>query len=163
MQHIERFQSSSSPWRAATIAVGAIAVVELVGLLVLGGVRLAPAQTHASAPVRAAAKPAHTAPPTLPSNPLRPRSHVRVLVLNGNGVAGAAAAEASTLRVAGYRIGGATNAPAHAGRSLVMYAPGWAKEARRLARDTSVRSVAPLDGLKPSQLRGSKLVLLLGT
>ena len=89
---------------------------------------------------------------------------VKVLVLNGNGVAGAASAAAQHLEVAGYRIGGATNAQRHDyARSMVMYVPGWVKEARRLAHDTGVRIVAPLDGLGPRQLRGSKIVLLLGT
>jgi hypothetical protein len=41
--------------------------------------------------------------------------------------------------------------------------PGWVKEARRLAHDAGVRMVAPLDGLPPQQLKGSKIVLLLGT
>jgi hypothetical protein len=43
-----------------------------------------------------------------------------------------------------------------------MFVPGWIKEARRLARDAGVRMVAPLDGLRPAQLKGSVLVLLLG-
>jgi hypothetical protein len=44
-----------------------------------------------------------------------------------------------------------------------MFVPGWLKEARRLARDTGVRLVAPIDGVRRSQLRGSKIVLLLGS
>jgi hypothetical protein len=89
---------------------------------------------------------------------------VRVLVLNGNGVSGAASSAAQRLQVEGYRIGGATNAQRHNyARSMVMFVPGWIKEARRLARDTGVRLVSPLDGLPVSQLRGSKVVLLLGT
>jgi LytR cell envelope-related transcriptional attenuator len=84
--------------------------------------------------------------------------------MNGNGVAGAASDAASRLQVEGYRIGGATNAPRHDyARSMVLYVPGWAKEARRLAHDAGVRLVAPIDGLPRSQLKGSKLVLLLGT
>jgi hypothetical protein len=96
--------------------------------------------------------------------PLRPRARVKVLVLNGNGVAGAASAEAQHLELAGYRVGGATNAQRHDyAQSMVMYVPGWVKEARRLAHDAGVRMVAPLDGLPPQQLKGSKIVLLLGT
>jgi hypothetical protein len=41
--------------------------------------------------------------------------------------------------------------------------PGWVKEARRFARDTGVRLVAPVDGLTPAKLKGSKIVLILGT
>jgi hypothetical protein len=97
------------------------------------------------------------------SVPLRPRSHTRVLVLNGNGVGGAASAAAARLQAEGYRIGGATNAQRHDyARSMIMFVPGWNKEARRLAHDAGIAMVAPVDGLKPSQLRGSQVVLLLG-
>jgi hypothetical protein len=167
VQHVHRFPSAS-PWRAATIVLGAVAALELVGLLVVGGVRLAPAHHGTAAAPAAAKKPAvrHAKAkiPTVAPTPLRPRAHVRVLVLNGNGVTGAAASAAATLRVEGYRIGGAENAQRHNyARSVVMYVPGWAKEARRLARDIRIRTVSPLDGMVPSKLKGSKLVLLLGT
>jgi hypothetical protein len=79
-------------------------------------------------------------------------------------VQGAASSEASRLQVHGYRIGGAENAQRHDyARSMVMYVPGWVKEARRLARDTGIRLVAPIDGLGSGQLKGSKIVLILGT
>jgi hypothetical protein len=164
----------TSPWRAATFVVGAVAVFELVALLVLAGIRLAPTHpgrapaSHATTAVRThagrAAAPARAHARRTAPHPLRPRGRVRVLVLNGNGIAGAAGAEAQRLTVAGYRVAGATNAPRHDyARSLVMYVPGWAREAHRLAHDAGVQAVAPLDGLRVSQLRGSKLVLLLGT
>jgi hypothetical protein len=165
VQHVHRFPSSS-PWRAATVALGAVAALELVGLLVLGGVRLAPAHHGTAAPAAKQPVARHAKPkiPTVAPSPLRPRGHVRVLVLNGNGVAGAAASTASTLKLEGYRIGGAENAQRHDyARSVVMYVPGWAKEARRLARDIRIHAVTPLDGMVRSKLRGSKLVLLLGT
>jgi hypothetical protein len=88
---------------------------------------------------------------------------VRVLVLNGNGVNGAAAAQAARLQADGYRIAGATDAQRHDyATSMVMFAPGWAKEAHRLARTAGVRLVAPVDGLSTTQLRGAKVILLLG-
>ena len=40
-----------------------------------------------------------------------------------------------------------------------MFVPGYAQEARRLARDAGVHIVAPLDGLRAAQLKGSKLVV----
>jgi hypothetical protein len=166
MQQVHYFPSSS-PWRVATLAVGAVALVELVALLVVGGVRLAPSHRTVAASASPAKTPA--AKPAVhvklaPTHPLRPRGHVRVLVLNGNGVSGAAAAAAQRLEVEGYRIGGATNAARHDyAKSMVMFVPGWAKEARRLARDAGVPLVTPLDGLKATQLKGSKIVLLLGT
>jgi hypothetical protein len=167
MQHVEHF-SREFPWRTTTLVVGAIAVVELFALIGIGAVRLAPhAKAAAAAPAKATPRPApakHRAAPPVPTHPLRPRSSVRVLVLNGNGVPGAAATEASHLQVYGYRIGGAQNAQRHDyARSMVMYVPGWVKEARRLARESGVRLVAPIDGLPRAQLRGSKIVLILGT
>ena len=164
MQHAEQL-STSFPWRTATLVVGAVAAAELVALIGIGAVHLAPKPSHASA-VAAKPKPAvhvhKVAPP--PSHPLRPRSSVRVLVLNGNGVQGAASSEATRLQVDGYRIGGAQNAQRHDyAQSMVMYVPGWVKEARRLAHESGVRLVAPIDGLKPAQLRGSKIVVILGT
>jgi hypothetical protein len=165
VQHAESIPSSF-PWRTATFSVGAVAAVELVALLALGGVRLAPAH-HEKAGARHSVEAAHTTVRHLaatPTHPLRPRARVRVLVLNGNGVSGAAAGAAQRLEVEGYRVGGASNAQRHDyAQSMVMYVPGWIKEARRLARDAGVRIVAPIDGMRPSQLRGSKVVLLLGT
>ena len=159
------------PWRAAAVLASGIALVELVALIAIGLIHLAPKATaepkaglrhtaaHAARHVRARAVPKVK----VHAGPLRPRSHTRVLVLNGNGVGGAAAAEAARLQAAGYRIGGATNAQRHDyARSMVMFAPGWIKEARRLAHDAGVRVVAPVDGLRPSQLRQSQVVLLLG-
>jgi hypothetical protein len=151
------------PWRIAAIAVGVVATIELIALLGVGLVRLAP-RPAASAAVRTHA---HLAPkpsaPRVPSHPLRARSAVRVLVLNGNGVQGAAGAAASHLELQGYRIGGTRNAARHDyARSLVLYVPGWINEARRLARDAGIHVVSPVDGLRPSMLKGSKLVVVLG-
>jgi hypothetical protein len=167
VQHTYTFPTAS-PWRTATLVVGAVAVVELLALLVVGGIRLAPSHHASSAAAPARTQPAHAEKKVhvklAPTHPLQPRGRVRVLVLNGNGVSGAAAAAASRLQLAGYRIGGATNAQRHDyAQSMVMYVPGWRKEARRLARDAHVRMVAPIDGLPKSQLKGSKIVLLLGT
>jgi hypothetical protein len=164
VQHAEHI-SPPFPWRTATFAVAAVAAVELVALIAIGGVRLAPSH-HATPVVKSHARTTrpvrHVA--SVPSHPLRPRAHVRVLVMNGNGVSGAASSAAQRLEVEGYRIGGATNAPRHDyARSMVLYVPGWVKEARRLAHDTGVRLVAPVDGMRPSRLRGSKIVLLLGS
>ena len=165
--------STPFPWRAVAVLAAGLALVELVALIAIGLVHLAPRATAEPTPkAKTAAAVAH--PPRhvhvrvvhtvkVPSVPLRPRSGVRVLVLNGNGVSGAASAEAARLESRGYRIGGATNAERHDyARSMVMFVPGWIKEARRLAHDTGVRMVAPVDGLHPAQLKGSGVVLLLG-
>jgi hypothetical protein len=166
-------RSTPFPWRATTVVAGAVALAELVALIAIGLAHFAPsparATSSASKPPAATpaarptkVRPRHVALP--PAVPLRPRSSVRVLVLNGNGVSGAAAAQAARLQGVGYRIGGATNAQRHDyASSMIMYVPGWVKEARRLARETGIRMVAPIDGLRPAQLKGSRLVLLLGS
>lgn len=164
MEHAEALPTPF-PWRAATVLVGAVAVAELIALVAIGLAQLAPSHDTAAAP---AAKPArHVAAPKpqpVPQHALRPRTAVRVLVLNGNGVSGAAAAAASSLQSHGYRIADATNAQrSDYANSMVMFVPGWVKEARRLARDAGIRMVAPVDGLRPAQLKGSKVILLLGS
>jgi len=170
--------SSRSPWRTATIVVGALAAIELVAIALLGGARLAQLvrplvpHTHAAAaaakaaPARTYASAAHVTPlhvPKIPTHPLLPRARVPVLVLNGNGVSGAAATEAARIRSLGYAYPAARNAPRHDyARSMVLFVPGYLAEARRLARDARVGIVAPLDGIRRSALRGSKLVVILG-
>ena len=165
------------PWRAATLVAGGVALLELFGLLAVGAVlvarhtttRVAATATHGvkhhTAPRRhVAAIPAKDRFEAVPLGPVRARAHVRVLVLNGNGVAGAAHAEAARLQALGYPIGGAANAPRHAySRSMVMYVPGYVQEARRLSREIGIRLVAPVDGLTPASLRTARLVVLLGS
>jgi LytR cell envelope-related transcriptional attenuator len=153
------------PWRAATVVVGAVALVELVALIAIGAIQLAPsAKPVVQHTVRVSrTRAAVPAPAKVPSVPLRPRARVHVLVLNGNGVSGAAALTAARLQGDGYRIAGATNAQRHDyASSMVMYVPGWVREARRLARETGIRIVSPVDGLRRAQLRGSTVILLLG-
>ena len=86
-----------------------------------------------------------------------------MLVLNGNGISGAAGAEASLLLGRGYRSTDAVNAPAGYATSLVLFRPGWQREAGRLGRDAGIRLVAPLDGTLPRADAGYQLVVVLGT
>jgi hypothetical protein len=46
---------------------------------------------------------------------------------------------------------------------MVMFVPGYLEEARRLARETGIKLVAPVDGLTTSTLSASRLVVLLGS
>ena len=86
-----------------------------------------------------------------------------MLVLNGNGVAGAAAATGQLVRQKGYVIaaGGQRDASDYR-RSVVMYRPGYAREAARFARDLSVKIVSPLDGLRKKDLMGAHVAIVLG-
>jgi LytR cell envelope-related transcriptional attenuator len=169
VQHAEPIPTSF-PWRGAALVVGAIAAIELLVLIGIVALNLvpkhavtrtaAPAKTQHVRPLRHAAKTARV----VPSVPLRARSRVHVLVLNGNGVQGAASTEAARLQSAGYRIGGSENAQRHDyARSMVLYVPGWVKEARRLAHDTGIKLVAPVDGLTPAKLKASQAVVILGS
>jgi hypothetical protein len=152
------------PWRRATIAVTVVASVELIviaafGIAVLGNPLAGHLRETAAAatPRKRAATPA---PAT--KKPILERNELSVMVLNGNGVAGAAHAAADKVRARDYLIGNVGNAEATSPRSIVMYRPGYAAEGARLARDLRVRVVRPLDGMNPAQLMGSHLVLILG-
>lgn len=163
MEHAQQLPRTF-PWRAATLVLGAIAAFELVALVAIGAVRIAPA--HKAAPVVHAQEPpvvpVHI--PAPPSHPMKSRAQTAVLVLNGNGKQGAAGTQAMSLQTLGYAIASAENAPRHDyAQTMVMYVPGFLPEARRLARDLDVRLVAPVDGLTPAGLKGSKLVVLLGS
>jgi len=95
--------------------------------------------------------------------PLRPRSRISVLVLNGNGISGAAGGEATGLLAHGYRHAVPADAPSlHYARSLVLYRPGWQREADRLARDVRIPTVAPLDGRIAPAYAHVPLVVILG-
>jgi hypothetical protein len=83
------------------------------------------------------------------------------MVLNGNGVPGAAHEAASRVRSRGYSIGDVGNANrTDYMRSVVMYRPRFRGEALRLARDLRIKLVGPLDGLGVRDLMGAHLVVV---
>jgi hypothetical protein len=159
------------PWRTAAYVAGAIAAIELLLLLGIGGGKLTgwvadrielAAKEQALAPAaQDRAKPVARRPASV-AVAKRPRSKTVVLVLNGNGRTGAAASAASRVQSRGYRIGAVTNAPRQVPRSIVMYRPGFAGEGRRLGKDLGVRLVTPLDGMRGSQLGRAHVVLIVG-
>jgi hypothetical protein len=142
-------------------------MLELVGLLIVAIALLAkPVLHHAQKEARAAAtKPAVVKKPAAATKvgPLLPRRRVSVTVLNGNGVSGAAAAEASRVRARGYIVGVVGNAPHGSyGQTVVMYRAARRGEALRLARDLQIRRVSPLDGLRRRDLHSAKLAIIIG-
>jgi hypothetical protein len=158
------------PWRTAAYIAVAVAVVELLLLLLIGGGKLVgwasnrvelAAQEHVLAPVKQA-KPATTRKHAAAPVAKRPRSKTVVRVLNGNGRTGAAASAAARVHSRGYRIGDVTNAPELVPRSIVMYKPGFAGEGRRLGRDLGVKLVTPLDGMRARDLGRAQVVFILG-
>jgi LytR cell envelope-related transcriptional attenuator len=153
-------------WRTATVAMSVVAAIEFVGLAVLGVALLGnPLASHLEARAAAAAAPRVRAASPLPkaSQAKLARSQTSVIVLNGSGRTGAAAAEARVVKARGYMVGGVGNASRMDYRhTLVMYRPGYGSEGARLARDLRIRVVSPLDGMRVSRLAGAHLVLILG-
>jgi hypothetical protein len=151
------------PWRTATLVACGVAAFELVLLLIIAVALLSkPLTAHAKE--AALNREVGTAIPERPE-PKRTtlsRRQTSVLILNGNGISGAAAAEASRARARGYQVAGTANAPRTYGRTVVMYRAGHRPEAKRLAADMGVTLVGPLDGLRPRQLQGAQLVVVLG-
>ena len=158
-----------SPWRTATLVASAVAALELVVLIVLGVALLAkPVSDHvrkaAEAQVFAPVKPRPKATATPVGKPTLTRAETSVIVLNGNGRAGAAASSAEAVRRFGYTIGTVANAPrSDFTRTLVMFRKGYRAEAVRLAADLDVKIVGPLDGLKPSDMLGAHVALVVGS
>ena len=171
LQHDDRMMQ---PWRTAAIVAVAVAAVELLVLVIVGGALIAkpstgsaahPAKGKVAASSSATKKAAatHVIHRTAAPSAHLSRAKVTVLVLNGNGRQGAAASTASRVRGRGYKIGGVANAPrSDFTRSLVMYRRGFEGEGRRLARDLGIGIVGPLDGLRTSQLHGANAVVVVG-
>lgn len=142
---------------------------ELVFLVVLGIALLSrPLADHAKA--EAAARQAVPLPAELrkpkkatPTKPKLAREATSVLVLNGNGLTGAAGAQAAVVQSRGYLVAGTGNAArSDYARSMIMYRPGYKPEAQRLAKDLGIKLVGPLDGVKKKDLLGGHVALLVG-
>jgi LytR cell envelope-related transcriptional attenuator len=165
----------------ATVVVSLVAVAEFVVLIaialaVFGRPILDAAQGSSSHTARAASKATRAGkPPAAPAHtsaiwerepakaPRLPRSETSVLILNGNGIAGAAAGESESVRRKGYIIAEVGNAKrTDYRRSVVMYRPGYKPEAARLARDLRLYNVSPLDGIRAHDLMGAHVAVVIG-
>lgn len=151
-------------WRTATVVASGIAAFELLLLVILGtalvgksvsGAAKEAAITHATGPV------AKITPE--PKRATLARGETSVIVLNGNGVSGAAAATAERVKSRGYSVAATGNARrSDYGASVVMYRPGRKPEAERLAKDLGVTLVGPLEGMSKRDLLGAHVALILG-
>jgi LytR cell envelope-related transcriptional attenuator len=152
------------PWRRATIAVSAVATIELVALAAIAVVVFGnPLSTHLRETTAAAGTPrVRTAQPAPAQKAALSRADTSVMVLNGGGQAGAAHAAADRVSAHGYQLGQIGNAAGDTPRTLIMYRPGYAAEGARLGLDLHVRIVRPLDGMRTTQLLGAHLVLIMG-
>ena len=165
MEH--SFAPIRSPWRTATLVASAVAALELVLLVALAVAVFAEpvADKVTRAAERQALAPIVEKPRARPAagSPTLTRGETSVLVLNGNGRSGAAASTAERVRVKGYTIGGVGNAPrTDYTRSLVMFRAGYEAEAKRVAADLGLKIVGPLDGLKPTDLLGAHVAVVVG-
>ncbi len=156
---------TTNRWRTRALVLAAVAVLELLvlvslGVFAAGRVLASEVATVARAhelPVR------ETPAPTAPDRPLLERSETSVVVLNGNGISGAAADGATRVRALTYVVSGAGNAPrSDYAKTMVMYREGYEREAQRFAADLKVKVVGPLDGLRAKDLMGAHLALVLG-
>jgi LytR cell envelope-related transcriptional attenuator len=164
---------TAQPWRSAAFIAAAVATVELVILLVAGIFLFG---KFFAAEVEKASDPAAVAQAAVErqagkaggsgeagAKPLLERRKTVVLVLNGNGVPGAAGTTADRVRARHYVVAGTGNAPRTTfARSVVMYRPGFEGEARRLGRDLRIRHVTPLDGMRVRDLQGAHVALVVG-
>jgi hypothetical protein len=161
-------------WHWTALAVLAIATLEL-GMFVAVAVALltrprARATTPLTPPtvtrtvvIRSAPTPFRPPLRNPPVVPLAPRAQTPVLVLNGNGIKGAAATSAEIVRARGYPVTATTDAPRwNYPQTVVMYKPGFAGEAKRLARDLNILRLQPLDPLAVPGGTGARLVLIVG-
>jgi hypothetical protein len=155
VEHIQPL-SRSFPWRTAGLAAGLLLAA---ALLAAAGLAL----VHRQASTHPAATRSGVPNAKTPAIPLRPRSRVSVLVLNGDGITGAAGTEAQKLLSAGYRHAVPTDALQPFATSLVLFRRGWEREAHRLARETGIRTVTPLDGSLAPSYGGYQLVVILGS
>jgi LytR cell envelope-related transcriptional attenuator len=169
--------SAPSTWRAAALLAAGVAALELVVLVVVILAAFAKPFSNDSDFVAAAtlgkkaAKVDASAPAADPVKkksapapvPRLTRNETSVIVLNGNGIQGAADEAAGVVQSLHYLIAGTANAPrTDFARSLVMYRPGYKAEAMRLAKDVRVRRFVPLDGMRAADLQGAHIALILG-
>lgn len=157
-------------WRRLSLTLGTLAAIEALVIVVAAVVLVAKPFAHdaRTSAARHSSSPkldlkGKTGLDTPAAKPTRTHRQTVVMVLNGNGRSGAAGATAAELRSSGYRIGTVGNAArSDYPKSVIMYRRGYRPEAARLGRELHVRTVGPLDGLRPELLGRAKLVYIVG-
>ena len=176
-------QSSGDPGRRAggfpAVRAGVLLIVFVVAtVIVLGEIHTQPTKTASTAaPVVATStstsiststtKPAHRTGHTTTTTTVAavPPSQVPVLVANGSGKPGAAAAISTQLKAAGWDTLPAVNASADVPTSHVYYAPGFQPEATNIATTLHLTSsvVAPYSTAVPiSSIGTAEVVVVAG-
>jgi LytR cell envelope-related transcriptional attenuator len=153
-------------WRTRALVAATIAALELVVLVaiaavvlgrsLIGGVEEA-TRAHALAPIKPKPTVARAEAPMLE------RSETSVVILNGNGIAGAAADTATRVRGLSYVVASVGNAQrSDYGASVVMHRDDYRREAERLAKELGIKLVGPLDGLRERDLMGAHVAVVIG-
>src|SRR5262249_58308759 len=130
-------------WRMAALLTSLVALAVIGGLLALRHPALT-RPTSQTGPV----------PKRQEATPLRPRSRISVLVLNGNGMSGAAGTTATRLLGRGYHSAAATNAAVdNYATSLVLYRRGGGGRAPGPAPHPGLPGGGPPRGRPPPRSR----------
>jgi hypothetical protein len=169
---------ATPPWRSAAFIAASVAVVELLIILIVGiwlfgkffsdeVSKATDPTTVARAAVERQLEASGVSTRATEDEPggkaLLKRGETSVLVLNGNGVTGAADDAARKVQKKNYMLAGTGNAAStDYPRSLVMFRPGYEAEADRLAKDLDIRRVVPLDGMRKNELQGAHVALIIG-
>ncbi len=160
--------------RLAYWLILAAAAAAITALLALAAARLEPTPARpgatgaapAAAAVRTAAVPPRSAIPAVPAVGVAPPPGATpVTVWNGYGGQGAASQAAARLKGLGYPLAAVGNAKRPVfNHTLLLYVPGARAAAVTLARRLGLprTSVAPLDGVRPKDVKPARLVLVLG-
>lgn len=115
-------------------------------------------------PVESTAAPTTTAAtPTIP--PAHPAGEVPVLVANGRGVQGAAAANRDALLAKGYNTLAPTDHPATQATTVYFADVNWQADAVAIAQEINVSNTpVPFPATPfPIDIKGAKIVIVLGT
>lgn len=118
--------------------------------------------TAAKRPRVSASTPSTQPVTTTTVNPGRPAQQVRVVVLNGSGMPGAAGMKAFTLGALGYRVASIGNAPGRHGNA-VQCKPGFEAEAATLAKNLGAgTTVEPFPNPAPASSTNADCLVVLG-
>ena len=155
-------------WRTRAILLAFVAAVELAALVAVGSVvagraLMGSVETEARSHAADTPAPRKHVEPTSRERPMLDPAETSVIVLNGNGVSGAAGDEAAKVKSLTYIVSGVGNAArSDYARSMVMYRKGYEREARKLAGAAGIKLVGPLDGLRTRDLMGAHLAVIVG-
>jgi LytR cell envelope-related transcriptional attenuator len=87
---------------------------------------------------------------------------VDVAVLNGTSVPGLAAKVGDDVRVNGFRLGAVTNSRDQIDQTVVMYAPGQQRAAKKVAHDLGVKPLQPIDRQTEQTAGDADVVVIAG-